>query len=361
MKKSFIRKIAVYMAFFQLFTTSAYASSYKLVDNSNKSNPIYQKYDEDTKEYKNISIFDEDNIKTHQYGADQNVFRNKFDDLVNDPLIKEELDKRFKEYKFDDEEDKKYYYKLYLDLVYGNGCGYAAGVDYIFKLYEGREKEFYKTFKFPMYKVINDKIDFNYEIMMVKFFNYHMIDVNEDKETAYKHIEDAINHKYYEYKLYKFLENNPGPKLNDYDFTNWTEKEEKEFDEKVEAHKSKLKELSNLVNSTKTVVKDFGISASANYGYIKQFLGSYGIKIDTKAIYDYTDIEVDDLLIPTSCKLYNLDEYGNFTTSDDVSSHWVYVTEINDGNVYVSSWGNKYGFDGSEAKYQDKVVLKLSK
>ncbi len=55
MKKSFIKKITVYMAFFQLFSTSANTSSFKLVDESNKVNPIYEKYDENTKGYSNIS------------------------------------------------------------------------------------------------------------------------------------------------------------------------------------------------------------------------------------------------------------------------------------------------------------------
>jgi hypothetical protein len=361
MKKSFIKKIAVYMAFFQLFSTSAYASSFKQVDNSNKVNPIYEKYDDNTKEYSNISIFDEDNIASLQYGADQNVFRSKFDELIKDPLIYKEVQKRFPIERFENEEDAMYYYRLYFDLIYANGCGYAAGTNYIFKLFEGREKEFYNTFGFPMYKVVDDKIDFNYEIMMLKFFNFHIIDSKKNIQDGYQEIYDEINHKFYEHKIMEFLENNPAPRLNDYDYMNWTEKEEKEFDEKVKAHDDRLHELYKLSESSKTVHHDLAIKGTATYGYIKQFLANYGIKIDTFAVYDYTSVDLDDLLIPTNFKLYELDENGNYTTYQDIHSHWVYVTDIKDGKIYVSSWGNKYGIDTSESKYQDKVVLKLSK
>ncbi len=212
-----------------------------------------------------------------------------------------------------------------------------------------------------MYKVVDDKIDFNYELMMLKFFNFHIIDSKINIEDGYQEIYDEINHKFYEHKIMEFLENNPAPRLNDYDYMNWTEKEEKEFDEKVKAHDERLHELYKLSESYKTVHHDLGIKGTASFGHINQFLKIHGVNVDVFAIYDYTDVDLDDLLLPTNFKLYELDELGNYTTCKDVYSHWVYVTDIKDGKVYVSSWGNKYGIDTSESNYQDKVILKLSK
>ena len=100
MRKSIKRGIAVTIAFIQLFFAglalgekntgeNTTETQYVLVDNNNV--PIYKRVDSDTGEYENISIFDEENLKSHQYGASQRVFRNNSDELVKDPLIWEEM------------------------------------------------------------------------------------------------------------------------------------------------------------------------------------------------------------------------------------------------------------------------------
>ena len=97
MEKSTIRKFALNLAFFQLFSCAAAKSESKLVlvDDTNKNNPIYERYDTDTKKYSKISIFDEINARSHQYGACQNVFESHFNRLIDDPLIWDEMQKIF--------------------------------------------------------------------------------------------------------------------------------------------------------------------------------------------------------------------------------------------------------------------------
>ena len=56
----------------------------------NENNQFFR-LDNLTGKYKNISIFDDENIKSKQYGANQRVFDTNFEKLIVDPLIWEEL------------------------------------------------------------------------------------------------------------------------------------------------------------------------------------------------------------------------------------------------------------------------------
>ena len=86
MKEKFIRLIALNMVLFQLFTTSLAKGESEakndihkngtlvLMEDSTEENPIYRRYNSEKDEYENISIFDDENCESNQYGADQNVF-----------------------------------------------------------------------------------------------------------------------------------------------------------------------------------------------------------------------------------------------------------------------------------------------
>ena len=56
----------------------------------NENNQFFR-LDNLTGKYKNILIFDDENIKSKQYGANQRVFDTNFEKLIADPLIWEEL------------------------------------------------------------------------------------------------------------------------------------------------------------------------------------------------------------------------------------------------------------------------------
>ena len=63
-----------------------------------------------------------------------------------------------------------------------------------------------------------------------------------------------------------------------------------------------------------------------------------------------------------SYKLYENDKNGSVYRVEDVDLHYVYISEIkDDGMILVSSWGNMYIFDNSDAIRTEKVVLKVSK
>ena len=196
MKSKLIRNLAINLAFFQLFAINAEALGegskfdYSLqtnatspidIPNSNdryvlikddEKNPIYLKVNRETGEFEPISIFDHENLNSKQYGANQEVFRTKFDQLINNPLIWEEMQRYYPVKKFEDKDEAMFFYRKYFDIIYDCGCGYAAAANYVFHMFEGRENDFYKAFGFPMYTINNNVIDFNYEIFMLKFFNY---------------------------------------------------------------------------------------------------------------------------------------------------------------------------------------------
>lgn len=54
----------------------------------------------------------------------------------------------------------------YLRKLNSEGCGYVAIINTIFRVYEGREKEFQQKFGFPMYK----NADLNYNDLIVDFY-----------------------------------------------------------------------------------------------------------------------------------------------------------------------------------------------
>ena len=87
------------------------------------------------------------------------------------------------------------FYERYMHKIAEVGCGYAAATNIIFKEYEGREKEFEETFGFPMYTV-NDagEIDFNYELMMLKIFNYTWVRDNSGEAIINENVKRDLLH-----------------------------------------------------------------------------------------------------------------------------------------------------------------------
>ena len=139
MKNKIVRNLVIYITLFQLFSCGTIAKSEKnkkkefiLVDNSNINNPIYQRYDEKTNDYKEISIFDDENINSEQYGADQRVFRDNFNELIKDPIIWNILQKHLPVERFNSEDEALFVYKTHFKNLANNGCGYSTATNYIF-------------------------------------------------------------------------------------------------------------------------------------------------------------------------------------------------------------------------------------
>ena len=113
----------------------------------------YERYDENKNEYCNISIFDNENIESKQYGANQKDFFLNFDNLINNKQIWDELQIYMPYEVFDNMDDALFFYKKYFELICECGCGYVAATNYIFHQFEDKEKEFENKFGYPMYTV----------------------------------------------------------------------------------------------------------------------------------------------------------------------------------------------------------------
>lgn len=59
--------------------------------------------------------------------------------------------------------------------------------------------------------------------------------------------------------------------------------------------------------------------------------------------------------------LSETDENGNIISNENIDTHFVYVTEITDDKIIVSSYGKKYQFENKDPRGVDKIELKLSK
>ena len=142
------------------------------IDISDPNNVNYKRYDPKTDTYNNISIFDEENLSSDQYGANQGRFDN-YEDIINDPYMWEQLQKYYPISSFKSEAEAMDFYERYCNVIGCVGCGYAAGANIVFQQYEGREKEFEETFGYPMYTVKNGEIDYNYEYFMLDYYNHN--------------------------------------------------------------------------------------------------------------------------------------------------------------------------------------------
>ncbi len=305
------------------------------------------------------SIFDIDNIDSRQYGASQLVFAYHFDELVKDPLIWQELQKYFPLSDFDSEEEAIYFYKKYFEIIYSCGCGYAASCDYVFKLFEGKEDAFYKTFKFPMYTIKNGKIDFNYELFMLKFFNYSIIDTNYSKDV----IINSMMKDFYAYQIDLYI-NSPEYKKKLPDNFHELSSEEREewmnFDKKREAKFHRLYE--KWMNANNSYV-NLGIELDSTFGNLSEYLSLYGID-NTKVRIEYnpSTYAIGDIVACKNFRLYKIDENNKiYDGIDNVDAHYVFVTNIlDDGKIMVSSWGDQYIFDNSQATWTEKILIKKS-
>lgn len=331
--------------------TKLYSQTNLFVHYGDDENVEYKRYNSKTKEKHNISIFDEENIESMQYGANQRDFEYNFDDLINNPLIWEEMQNYFPEEMFESHEEAMFFYKKYFELIADSGCGYVAACNYVFHMFEGREDEFEEYFGYPMYTV-NKKgyVDFNYEVFILKFFNFSILKKRGLHHEVWNTMAKDIN----KFRLDNFLNSDEYLRKKPNNYFELTEKEQEEWDRVEQEGNQKFHELfNNWLNSSNSYY-NFGISIDANFGYLYVFLAEHGIVIDSKVVYETKEYVVDDIIASDSFDLYNEEE-----TLSDVDSHYIYVTEVDNKTITVSSWGRKYVFDNSNANLTKKILLKL--
>lgn len=165
-----------------------------------------------------VSIYDDENISSNQYGADQGAMAHNFEGYIKRPEIWDEMQKYYPVESFTSKADAYEFYERYFNLITNTGCGFAAATNIIFDEYKGREDEFYKTFGFPMYYVSKNKngefyINYNYEIMELKIFNY----CNKDKTL--EEMEAAYNsHDSFIYRITHLFDHGESPAMDANDF-----------------------------------------------------------------------------------------------------------------------------------------------
>ena len=366
-----VRGLSVYLTVLQLFTQGMMASAKAdgseevkiptsggttivLAEDSKEGNPIYQRMDVETGELTPISIFDKENLSSHQYGASQRVFRFNFDELMKDPLIWEEMQKYYPVDSFESEEEAMFFYEKYFNLIYDCGCGYAAAADYVFHMFEGKEEKFFERFGFPMYSKPKKEIDFNYELFMLKFFNFANLDITDQRKAIKKSMEKDL----WEFRLFKLLRED-SPRLSRQDVKNMTDEEWDQWKAEEKAREAKVDYLSEKYKNAKNVYTNFGIKTDAAFGYLYIFLANHGIQINTSMRYGNKKSQEDDIIATNKFVLYQVNPSGSIgSPKEEKGEHYMYVTEVeDDGDVFVSSWGNMYLLDNSNATWTESVVI----
>lgn len=339
MKKNVIKKLSITLALMKLLNSGSIA----LADNKSKYSDIFNK----------------ENIKSCQFGANQLDFQNNYLSLIKDPLIYEEIQKYFPEKDFDFDEERDYFYKRYLQIIADCGCGYTALTDSIFKYFNGKEELFYQTFGFPMYVIKDDNIDYNYELMTLKMFNYYNF-VSSEKRNCLDDVKNLFLKDFYNEKI-KILQNSPDycRKLPD-DFNKLSQEELELYKEKIKKSEEAFREIYNKWLNAKNKFKEFGLPVESNMGDYSGFLKTYGIMADTISCpAKHSSIKCDDIVASNGFDLYQESENGErINVIEGMDSHYVYVTDItDDGRILVSSSGSEYYFDDTNAAWTYRVHI----
>ena len=300
--------------------------------------PIYNIFNDDTDEYEIVSIFSSSNIGSHQYGANQTDFKNYFKWLIEDPLIWDEVQKYYPIDSFDDPSDAMFFYEKYFDVIADCGCGYAAATDYVFHLFEGREIEFFEHFGYPMYTFNRGCIDFNYELFMLKFFNYS-VSVGGKNDPVRKIVMKDL----YEFQMKRLSKHASYKGILPSNVRSWTTDDWAVYGQLERDREKKYEEVKAKWEKAKDEDINLGIALTSNFGNLHKYLKQYGVKSSAKYSQNTKKLATDDIIAAEDLVLYALNGSGTITNEQNTSSHYVYVVGFDsDGNLIVSSWGERY-------------------
>ena len=322
-----------------------------------EGNSFCQRIHKEDGKFYDVSIFDKENIRTRQYGANQMVFETKFDELMENPYIWEEMQKYYPVSGFQSLEEANFFYRKYFELIKESGCGYAAATNLVFRMFEGREKDFENTFGYPMYVLKDDgEIDFNYEIFMLKFFNYSVLDIQGSTET----IESSMLRDFYNYQLETYTQSEEYNRKMPDDFVSWSNEEWDEWHQFEEEKEQKFQQLFEKWKNAENQPVNLGIRLDSAFGYFSSYLETFGLSVDTTCLDYFEGYYEDDILASQNFDLYKIDSHGKMLEKyDDLDWHYVYISDILDnGTVVVSSWGNAYYFDNHDSTWTSKIYVK---
>lgn len=295
-----------------------------------------------------LSIFDDYNMAVGQYGARQGAF-SEADQLLQDPLILEIMHRSFPDATLED-------YELYFAALNSVGCGYVAFINLIFDNYQGREDEFLDTFGFPMYTVDDyGNVDYNYEYLVLELFNYVWADQGYSIQELYGNIstdatdeaisgisaENTVDGTHSD--IYTDSFENPYRSTfttyNQWLFETYGIQLERDAylrDDWREVFLPGTPEWENRLEELRISFMD-----------PNQIL--YGPP-DTERLLEILETNINDgkKIIISAGNFENFNLYDLNGVCHSVGSHAMMVTDIRDGRVYVSSWGNEYYIELSD-------------
>ncbi|MBR3523100.1 MAG: hypothetical protein IKN87_00220 [Bacilli bacterium] len=264
------------------------------------------------------SIFRRNNLENNQYGGNQMVFSNNFEDVLNNPDIMKILRENFPDATMED-------YELYLKKLSSCGCGYTAEVNSIFEIYEGREEEFYNKFGLSMYTIdVDGNVDYNYEPLIVGFFTYIW---KEKKNMSIEEIYGDIKEKSGN-DASLTGENSTGATGAGVDI-------QKDFS-KYLYDKFDIKFHLDFENSDKNI-----------------FENNFTIEDYNRIMSEHPNSEI--FLSTDGYSLYYINDDGTRGNpyTEDGRKHAMIIVGVENNELIVSSWGNKYIIDVSNLDNED--------
>lgn len=369
MQKNNIKRIALILALMKLLSTvgevKAEETTYNIEGTLITAEDVQElkSYIYSTFELESAPIYDEENILSGQYGGDQRVFKENFKNLINEPLIWKEMQRHFPVSRFDSEEAAMDFYEVYFRLITDFGCGYVAATNRIFQAFEDRPKDFERIFGYPMYVIREDgSIDYNFEVFTVAFFNFSVLYPNYS-ENKKEMIKDSLAKTLAELRFLKYSTSEEYLKTRRVDHRPTPEELEDLF-KKNRAAERKYEKLLEAYSNAKDDPIDFTLELTEKFGYLKEFLKTYGVKISVKYYpYVFGKYQKGDIIASKDYKLYKMDYSGTVSKSDgNGGEHYMCFVGYDEyGNVLVSSGGERYILDTSNATYTRKVVIKIKK
>ncbi len=114
-----------------------------------------------------------------------------------------------------------------------------------------------------------------------------------------------------------------------------------------------------------------GYAAATNYvfkyfeGKEEEFLKKYNINISIIYHNNVNSYKPNDVISGDDFSLYKIGitekGYDNLSVYNSVNSHYVYVVDVDNNEIIVSSWGNKFIYKDNDLIKDEKILIRVNK
>ena len=255
-----------------------------------------------------LDIFGEYNIESSQYGGNQMVFLSQSYEMLENDYIVKKLDEYFPNSTIEERAN-------FLNHIAGS-CGYYAFTNTIFKEFEGRESEFFEKMGYPMYSIKGgkngiEKVDYNYEVLALDLICH--INYGKDFEREYSRRE-------------YLLSKNTGT----YNLTN---------------NKYRGTMLLDYIEMSKYMKEQYGIDIkvydTVSGGNIERLFSEDNDKWIIPDIVKSEEKSAGKYIMVSALDKWIVEQNGEERVFDGGHAMYYLGTDDN-GNIIVSSWGERY-------------------